>query len=98
MSGLTFTYQHQEPAYTPTTNIDPTIVPTIQKTSLANVTTDVSNDPPPQLLTSMQQMQQLLIHMQTNQTVGLGQTSNCNTHTHQAVIEPIQGQPHNLLP
>ena len=47
MSGLHFTYQPQELAYAPTPNTDPTIVPTIQPTSLANVTTDISDPPPP---------------------------------------------------
>ena len=80
MSGLPFPYPPQEPAYTPIPNPSPTIVPTVQPTPVSNVATNVSNILP-QLLTSMQQMQQLLIQMQTNQTGGGGQTSNLNTRT-----------------
>ena len=98
MSGLPFPYLPQESEYAPTQNPAPTIVPTIQPTPVANVATDVSNILP-QILTSMQLMQQLLINMQTNQTGWVGQTSNRNNHTHQAATEPRQGQqPHNLLP
>ena len=62
MSGLPFPYPPQEPAYTSIPNPAPTIVPTVQPTPVANVATDVSNILP-QLLTSMQHMQQLLIQM-----------------------------------
>ena len=60
MCVLPFTYLPQETAYTLVPNQSPTIVPTIQPIPVANVATDVSNILP-QLLTSMQQMQQLLI-------------------------------------
>ena len=78
MSGLSFNSPPQESEYTPTPNLDPTIVPTVQPTPVANVATDISNILP-QLLTNMQQMQKLLIKMHTNQTWQGGQTSNRNT-------------------
>ena len=72
-------------------------MPTVQPTPVANVATyDVSNILP-QLLTSMQQMKQLLIHIQMNQTVFGGQIINLNTRNLQAATESIQGQPHKPL-
>ena len=84
MSGLPFTYPPQYPAYTPVQNPAPTIVTTVQPTPVANVATDAVYNILPQLLTSMQQMKQLLIQMQKNQTEGGGQTINRNTRTSQA--------------
>ena len=83
MSGLPFPYPLQEPECTPTPNRDPTIVPTVQPTPVANVTTDVYYVLP-QLLTSMQQMQQLMIRVNMNQKGGGVQTSNHITRTLQA--------------
>ena len=42
----------------------------------------------------MQQIQQLMIQMQMNQTGGGGKKCNLNTHTHQTLTEPRQGQPY----
>ena len=67
MYGLPFNYPHQEPAYTSIKNPSPTIIPTVQPTPVANVSTDLSNIIP-KLLTRMKQMNQLLINMQTNKT------------------------------
>ena len=97
MSGLTFPYPPHDPECTPTPNPAPTIVPTVQPTPVTNVATYVSNILP-QILTSMQQMQQLLIQIQTNQTGGGGPTSNRNICTLQAATETRQGQPHKPLP
>ena len=60
MSGLPFTYLPQDPEFTPTPNPDPAIVPTVQPNPVTNVATYVSNILP-QLMSSMQHMQQLLI-------------------------------------
>ena len=97
MSGLPFTYPPQEPESTPTPNPDPTIIPTVQPTQVANVATDVTNILT-HILTSMQQMQKLMIQIQTNQKGRGVKTSNHNTHTFQAATEPRQGQPHKPLP
>ena len=61
MSGLPFTYPSQETAYTPVPNSDPTILSTVQLNRVANAATDAVFNILPQILTSMQQMQQLLI-------------------------------------
>ena len=101
MSGLTFTYPTQDPAYTPVPNTSPTIVSTFQPTPVANFTTYSASNFTPQLLTRMQHMQQLLILMQTNKIGGGGKTNNCNirhTTTRQSATEPRQGQPHKPLP
>ena len=97
MSELPFPYPPQETEYTPTPNPDPTIVRTAQPTPVANITTDLSNITP-QVLTSMEYMQQLMIHMQTDQTRGGVQTSNLNTQNQQESTEPRQGQTHDPLP
>ena len=62
MSGLPFHCPSQKPEYTPTPNPGPTIVPTIQPTPVSNVATNVFNILP-QILTIIQQMQQLIIWM-----------------------------------
>ena len=91
MYGLPFPYPTQETAYTSVPNPAPTIVPTIQPTPVSNVATYAVYNISPQILTSMQKMQQLLIQTKTNQTGGGGKTSNRNTRrspTNQAETEP----------
>ena len=97
MSGLPFPYPPQDSECTPTPNPDPTIVPTVQPTPVANFATYLYNILP-QILTNMQHMQQLLIQIQKNQTRGGVQTSNRNTRTCQAATEPRQRKPHKPLP
>ena len=46
---------------------------------LANTSTNASSNILPHIFARMQHLQQLLIHIHTNQAVGGGQTSNCNT-------------------
>ena len=101
ISGLPFPYFPQDPTYIPILNSSPTIVPTAQPTPVANVATYVVSNILFQILTSMQHIQKLLIHIQTNQTGGEGKTSNINTHiypTCQVATEPRHGQPHKPLP
>ena len=47
---------------------------------------------------SMQQIQELLIQIHINKTVGGGQTSNCNTRNFQEATVTRQGKPHKPLP
>ena len=79
MSGLTFPYPSQEPDYTPIQNSSPTISSTIQPSPVANAATDATSNILPQLMTIMQQIQHLLMQIQTNQAGGGGQTSNHST-------------------
>ena len=83
MSGLLFPYPPQDKEYTLAPNPAPTNAKIVQPTPVANVTTDVYYVLP-QLLTSMQQMQQLMIRVHMNQKGGGVQTSNHNTRTLQA--------------
>ena len=101
MYGLPFSYLPQEPTYTPIPNCAPTIALTIQPPTVANAATDYVSNILPNIINIMKQMQKLLIQMHKNQAVGLGQTSNCNTHrppTCQEATEPRQGQSHKPLP
>ena len=86
ISGISFTCPTQDPECTPIPNPAPTILTTVQPTAVGNIATDKSNILP-QLMTSMQNMQQLLIQMQTNQIGGRRQTSNRNTRTYQSETE-----------
>ena len=72
MYGLIFTYLYQYPDYTLVPKSDPTIIPTLKSTPVANVATYSASNILPQLLTRMQHMQKLLILMQTNKTGGGG--------------------------
>ena len=94
MYGLPFLYPPQEPAYTLIPNHATTIVPTVQPTIVANVATYAVSNILPQLLTSMQQMQQLMMHMKKNQTRG-GEGTN---HQLQNPTEPRHVQLHKPLP
>ena len=69
MSRIPFPHPPWYTEYTSTPKLDPNIVPTVQPTSVANIATDVYNILP-QLLTSMKQMKQLIIQMQTSLPVG----------------------------
>ena len=88
MFGLTFLYLPQDPAYTPVPNPSPTIVPIVQPTPVSNESNIF-----PQLLPSMQQMQQRIMQMQMNQTGGGWQNSKHNIlrPTRQEENEPRQG-------
>ena len=59
-------------------NLATTIVPTVQLTPVANVATDSVSNILIQILTSVQQIQQLLIQIHKNQTVGGGKTIKRN--------------------
>ena len=108
MFGLPYPYPPlvcQEPTYAPTTtpipNYAPMMAPIVQPTPEANAATNAISAFIVQLLTSMQQMQQLMVQMQANQGGGGGQNNNCNTRrppTRQEATKPRQGQPHKILP
>ena len=94
MPGLQFTYPPQEPECTPTTNTAPTIVPTVQPSPVANITTYVLNTPPP-LDNDQHATDTATADSDAEKKGGGGQTSNSNNCTHHAATEPRQEQPHN---
>ena len=108
MSGLEFIYPPQgcqettyAPITTPITHADPMMAPTVQPAAAVNAATNAASNITPQLLTIMQHMQQLMVHMKVNQSGVIEQKVNRNTHfnpTWKAATEPRQGQPHKLLP
>ena len=75
MDGIPFPYPHQgfqEPIYAPTPTptpiptTAPMLAPILQPDPSANVATYAQSTITPQLLTSMHQMQQLMVQMQAN--------------------------------
>ena len=88
------------PITTPIPHAAPMIAPIVQTDPESNAATDAASTIIPQILTIMQQIQQLNFHIQSNQAGG-GSKKKCNSRcpsTHQAATEPRQGQPHKQLP
>ena len=108
LAALQFPYPPtgtQEPIYSPTPTLIPTAAPMLapisQTAPAANADTDAASTIIPELLTKMQKMQQLMVHMKSNQGGGGGLNSYCNNRhplTSQATTEPRQGKTQRLLP
>ena len=77
------------------------LAPIVQPALSSNAATDISSNVIPHILTIVQHMQQLMVHMKFDQ--GLGGVCNtyrkiCHPLAWQAATNPRQGQPHILLP